>query len=52
MNAEKYISHILDYIEPIFEQNHRYWLVQDNAPCHKARITKEALFVKGIDVVE
>ena len=52
INTEKYISYILDHIEPIFDQNHQYQLIQDNEPYYKAQITKEALFVKGIDVVK
>jgi transposase len=52
MTSEKYILHILDYIHPVFREHPEYWLIQDNAPCHKSVRTKTELRLRQIRSVE
>ena len=49
INSEKYIEMVKEYIEPELEASEvPLILMQDNAPCHKARTTLDYLLEKNI----
>jgi transposase len=49
INAEKYIGMVKEYIEPELEASEVPMIfMQDNAPCHKARVTMDYLCEKNI----